>query len=234
MSGPLGLTQQTAERTGTPSDLRTGTVLAVTARGIDVQVATGLVEGAAHLASYNPAVGDAVSMISYANSWLVLGRAVGPGTAADLATPGIGVGSTVLDGMALSGANVDLATSTGAQVTVPRYGLSFYHPPNHWVLLMLTYNWYSTVANDVMTTRVIEAGGTTIGIDNTQGGAGGIGNVSTLAVMAKPSLGGAKRTWSLTVQRFSGTGTVRIYDPSNRFGSWIAYDLGDQAMIRTV
>lgn len=233
MNDVLGLTRRTAERTADPSDIRTGVVTAVTSRGIDVQVGTGLVTGAAHLQSYNPAVGDTVTMISYSNSWVVLGRSVGPGTATDLATPGTGIGSTILDGMVLSGANVDLATSTGAQVTVPRYGLSFYHPPNHWVLLLLTYNWYSSVGNDVMTTRVKEAGGTSIGVDNTQV-VGGIGNTTTLGVMAAPSLGGAARTWSLSVQRVSGSGTVRIYDPGGRFGSWIAYDLGDQAIIRTV
>lgn len=235
MTGPLGLTQEAAARTDAPSDITTGIVSAVTSRGIDVQRGGGLVSGAAHLSSYNPAVGDTVTMISYSNSWIVLGRSVGPGTAVDNSTPGTGIGAILLDGMVLSGANVDLAISTGALVTVPRYGVSFYHPPGHWVMLLWTYNWYSSVANDVMTFKLVEAGGTAVAtIENTQAGVGAIGNGSTLAVMTPPTLGGVSRSYTMTLQRFSGTGTTRAYDPSVRRGSLLAYDLGDQSIIRTV
>jgi hypothetical protein len=233
VSSPLGLTQATAAATSNPSDIRRGEVIAVTSRGVDVAIGAGMVEGAAHLTSYNPAVGDTVAMISYANSWVVVGRAVGPGTAADYSVPGTGLGSTILDGCVLTASNTDLATSTGSQVAVPRLGLTYYHPPSHWVLLMLNYSWYSSVANDVMTTRVVEAGGTAYSFDNTQQVAG-VGNFSTVAVLADQSLGGLKRSWLLTIQRVSGSGTVRMYDPGTRKGSWVAYDLGAASIIRTV
>lgn len=236
MSSPLQLTSKTAERTGTPSDIRTGTVAAVTSRGIDVTVGSGRVEGAAHLTSYNPAVGDTVTMIYYANSWVVLGRAVGPGTGTDNVTPGTGIGMTLLDGCVLSLTNTDMATSTGAEVTVPRYGVTFYHPTGHWVMIMMTYSWYSSVASDVLTVRLKESisGNTVASIDHIQAGVGNIGQFSTFALMMPPTLGGAKRSYFLTVQRFSGTGTVRIFDPNTRRGSMLAYDAGDQAIIRTV
>lgn len=235
MTGPLGLTMETAARTSTPSDLRQGTVVAVSARGIDVAYADGLIESAAHLTSYNPAVGDTVTMISFANTWCVLGRLLGPGTPTDYASPGTGLGMTLLDGCALSGTNADMATSVGAEVAVPRYGVSFYHPTNHWAMILMTYSWYSSVAADVLTVRVKEAAaGTQASMDNIQPGVGGIGQFSTFALLLPPSLGGVKRSYSLTVQRISGTGTVRVFDPNTRRGSMLAYDVGDASMIRTV
>lgn len=233
MTLPLGLTLGTAERTGTPSDIRTGTVIAVTSRGIDVAVAGGVVEGAGHLTSYNPAVGDPVTMISYANSWIVLGRILGPGTPTDGASPGLGLGSTILDGVALSGTNTDIAVSTGSVVTVPRYAVSFFHPANHWVVLRLGYSWYSSVAGDVMQVKLNEPGGTSMLVETTQV-TGGIGNYSTFDIPLPPTLGDAARSWTMTLQRVVGTGTTRVFDPPNRRGSLIAYDLGDQSMIRTV
>lgn len=232
----MSLSQAVAAATADPSDIRQGTVTAVTSRGITVAIATGSVENAAHLTSYNPAVGDTVSMIRFANSWLVLGRLVGPGTATDSITPGTGLGMTLLDGCVLSLTNTDMATSTGAEVTVPRYGLTYYHPTSHWVVILMTYSWYSSVANDVLTVRLKESiSNTTVAsTDHIQPGVGGIGQFSTLALMTPPTFGGGKRSYYLTVQRFSGTGTVRVFDPSTRRGSMLAYDVGDQSIIRTV
>src|ERR1041384_3661417 len=78
-----------------------GTVVAVTSRGIDVSVGTGLVPNIAHLQGYNPAVGDPVGMLRFEDSWVVLGRPVGPGTATDNVTPGSGLGTTLLGGVVL-------------------------------------------------------------------------------------------------------------------------------------
>lgn len=235
MSGPLGLTTATAAATGSPSDLRQGVVTAVTSRGIDVQVGNGLATDLAHLTSYNPAVGDTVVMMLFSNVWFVLGRPVGPGTPTDNATPGTGLGMTLLDGCVTSGTNADMATSTGAEVAVPRYSISFYHPANHWAMILMTYSWYSNVANDVLTVRVKEAlAGTQASMDHIQPGVGNIGQFSTFALLTPPTLGGAKRTYTLSVQRFSGTGTVRVFDPNTRRGSMFAYDTGDAGTIRTV
>lgn len=231
----MSLAQAVAGFAGDPSDIRQGTVSRVTSRGIDVTVADGLVENAAHLTSYNPAVGDPVTMIRYADSWAVLGRLVGPGTATDYATPGTGLGMTLLDGCVLSGTNTDMATSVGAEVAVPRYGVSYNHPTNHWVMILMTYSWYSNVANDVLTVRVKEAlAGTQASMDHIQPGVGNIGQFSTFALLVPPTLGGVKRTFALSVQRFSGTGTVRVFDPNTRRGSMFVYDVGDAGTIRTV
>lgn len=226
MSSPLLLTQALAARTDSPSDIRQGVVSAVTSRGVDVALAGGLIKSAGHLTSYNPAVGDTVTMISYADSWVVLGRVLGPGTATDLASPGTGIGPSILDGCVTSGTGGDIVTSTGSLVSVPRLSLSYYHPPAHWVMLLFSYCWYSSVSADVMTTRLVEASsGFTYAVDNTQV-SGGIGNFATHAIMADQSLGGAARNWSLTFQRILGTGTARLYDPNNRRTSLFAIDMG--------
>lgn len=238
MTAPVGarrLTSQTAAGIEAPSDMRMGTVSSVSARGIDVTVAEGLISGAAHLPGYNPAVGDPVAMVRFQDAWLVLGRPVGPGTATDYASAGLALGMPILDGCVLSGTGNDMATSTGAETAVPRYGVTYFHPPNHWVMILMTYSWYSSVASDVLTVRVKEAAaGTQASVDHIQPGVGGIGQFSTFALMTPPTLGGAKRSYSLTVQRFSGSGTVRVFDPSTRRGSMIAYDIGDAGTIRTV
>lgn len=235
--GPAALTKGTAEGISGSTDIRLGTIQKVTSRGVDVDVQGGLVQDVAHLDSYNPAVGEPVLLLRFQDAWTVLGRPIGPGTSTDLSGPSGGFGMTLLDGMVLSGANVDLvATTSGSPQTVPRYGVSFYHPSGHWVGLLLTINWYGTAANDGMTVRVLEAPGGTVvaSIDLLQGGTGGIGLCSTFLVACPPSLGGTKRTYTLTLHRFAGTGTVRLYDPSSRKGSLMAYDLGDQSIIRTV
>jgi hypothetical protein len=216
-----------------PSDIRTGVVTVVTSRGINVQVGSGLVEDAAHLTSYAPAVGDTVTLILYNDSWVVLGRLLGPGTATDYTAPGTGTAGTLLDGCVLSGGGAVMASSTGSVVTVPRYGVTYYHPPGHWVELRWLYNWFSTSTNDVLIVQLLEAGGTALQTIETQGG-GGVGSTSEYGLMTPPTLGGAKRSWTMTVQRFAGAGTSRIEDPAVRRGKLLAFDAGDQAIIRTV
>lgn len=234
MTGPLGLTAAVGDRTGTPSDIRTGTVSAVTPRGIDVAVADGLIQGAAHLNSYNPAVGDTVAMISYSNSWMILGRAVGPGTATDSATPGTGLGYTLLDAMVLTKSGSVLATSTGTAVTVPRYGVTLFHPPGHWLEIRPTYTWFSTTNGDVMQVQLWES------LSNAQVEAEehiqpvGASQFTTTTFVVPPSLGGGRRSYFLKIQRVSGAGNCRLEDHALRRGSMLAFDLGDQAIIRTV
>ena len=233
VAGPRRLTAGTSERTNEPTDGRVGLVTAVTTRGLTVDVAGGVIDGVAHLSSYNPGVGDPVLLSRYRDSWTALGRPVGPGTPTDNSSPGTGIGSTLLDGMALSGSGATMASSTGALVPVPRYGVTYFHPAGHWVELRWNYSWFSTVANDVLIMRLVELGGTAVQIEETQPG-GGVGNYASRAILVPPSLGGARRTWSMTLQRFSGSGTSRVDDAAARRGSLLAVDAGDQAIIRTV
>jgi hypothetical protein len=234
MTLPLGLTQQAASRTDTPTDVRTGTITAVTSRGVDVRYADGLIENAAHLTSYSPATGDTVVMVSFANSWTVLGRLVGPGTNTNYSGPGTGVTGAILDGMVLSGSGAVMVTSTGALVTVPRYGVTYYHPVNHWVKLEWSYSWFSTSANDALQVRLTETlGAFTAQVEETQGG-GAVGNFSTKSIFIPPTLGGTVRAFGMQLQRVSGAGTSRIEDVAARRGGILVYDLGDASIIRTV
>lgn len=241
MSAPLGLTQGTAARTEAPSDIRTGTVTAVTAQGIDVRVGSGLVPNAAHLASYNPAVGDTVTMISYAGSWLVVGRAVGPGTTTDNATPGPSAGMNVLGGVMLAPTGAVLTTSAGAQVVVPKYSLQFHHPHNHWVLLMCGVSWRSSVANDEVFITLWNAtdnpdapvGGTTL----IQGPAVSTVAYETLTALLPPSRGGMEGDYYMTLQRGAGSGTARIDDTGSgnyRPGYLMALDIADASVMKLV
>lgn len=217
-----------------PTDIRTGEITAVTARGVDVQVGVGLVPDAAHLTSYNPAVGDTVAMLLYNDAWIILGRLLGPGTPTDYSAPGTGLGMTLLDGMVLTQSGSILATSTGSPVTVPRYGVTVFHPANHWLKIEASYTFFSTVNADVVQVRLVETiSGTTLAqIEHEQ-----LPNSSwyvTVSFVAPPTLGGAKRTYGLQVNRLVGTGNCRLEDHANRRGSMFAWDLGDTAMIRTV
>jgi hypothetical protein len=240
VTAPVGakqLTAVTAAGIEAPTDMRMGTVAAVSARGVDVSVASGLIQSAAHLPGYNPAVGDPVAMARFQDTWLVLGRPIGPGTAVDNATPGTALATPLLDGMVLTQSGSILATSatTGSFVDVPRYGVSFYHPDNHWVRIDTTYTYFSTVNSDVIQVRVKELkSNTTIGtVEHLQ--LQGSSWYVTTSWVCPPSLGGATRSYGLQVCRQFGTGNCRLEDHATRRGSMIAYDLGEDAdVIRVV
>lgn len=237
MTTPIrGLTQGTANRTAAPSDLRTGVVTAVAAGGLTVEAAGGTIEGAAHVASYNPAVGDPVAMIQFEDTWLVLGRPIGPGTATDYATAGPVVGASVLKGCVLNGTGGTIATSTGAVVVVPRYSVTYHHPADHWVMLTLAINWYCNTTNDWMRISVKNgATGVAVGaFELVQSGNNFFGNRATQSFMVPPDQGGAGRSYYVDIQRVNGTGTVRIDDPIDRLGFLMAYDLGGLSLISKV
>ena len=239
MTAPVGasrLASQTAARTDSPSDIRMGTVVAVTSRGIDVSVGTGLVPNIAHLQGYNPAVGDPVGMLRFEDSWVVLGRPVGPGTATDNVTPGSGLGTTLLGGVVLSGSGVSPASSTGSVVTVPRYALNYYHPPNHWVMLWVGYSWFNNTVNDVLfVTFKNSVTGSTIGSDELiQAGGAAFGHFASAGYMVPPTEGGKEVKITMSIQRGAGSGTVRIDDPGVRRGYLIALDMGHTSVIPTV
>ena len=236
MAGPRGLTQATADALDGLAEVRAGTVSAVTSRGIDVQVAEGLIASAAHLDSYNPAVGDPVVCAVYRDSWTVLGRPVGPGTATDLATVGSGVGLTVLGGKVLSGGGATMASSTGSVVVVPRYGVSYHHPPGHWVLLLCGISWYSSVTNDWMSVALVntQSGAAVGSVELVQAGSNAFGHFETWSGMVPPAYGGVRRDIHMTLQRISGTGASRIDDVAARRGYLVAVDLGDQSVVTVV
>ncbi len=238
MTSPVSrsLAGQTATAIGNPSDLRMGTVAEVTARGINVAITGGMIENAAHLSSYNPAVGDPVALIRFQDSWLVLDRPVGPGTATDLATPGSGLGTTLLGGTVLSGTNTTIASSTGALVPVPRYRCTYHHPTGHHVLVMVGVTWYCSVAGDTMEVSVWNAmNGVQVGsIVFQQSDNNFFSRFETSGQMILPAQGGRKVDLYLQVQRLSGTGTSRVDDAVIRRGYMVALDMGDGSVIATV
>lgn len=235
--GPAGLTMRTAGKTESPTDLRSGTVAAVTPYGLEVTIASGTVKNASHLSSYNPAVGDPVTLLRFENAWVVLGRPVGPGTASDAATPGLGAGTTLLAGMALSGTGATMASSTGSAVVVPRYGVTFFHPANHWVLLLCGFTRYSSVANDWMSINIRNASFLSAvvgGGEFVQAGNNFYAHFETIGVMIPPTpYGGSGSSYFVEVKRENGSGTSRIDDPSNRRGFMLALDMGDGSMVET-
>jgi len=234
LAGPRPLTQETAKRTDDPSALRLGTVTEVTARGITVAVANGSV-GASHLSSYAPAVGDYCAMMQSQDSWVALGRVVGPVTPTDNSKAGTGVGMTILDAMISDGTGGILASSTGALVTVPKFSLTFYHPQNHMVLILAGFNWYGTVTNDWIMAQLWET------TTNNQVGqfvdiqsSSSFGRADWIYGCVFNSLAGAERNYVFKIQRLTGTGTIRSDDSTTNRPFMIAYDLGDSSVIRVV
>lgn len=237
MTAPISLmASKTADKTSGPTDIRTGYVVAVTARGIDVEVAGGLVPGVAHLDSYNPGVGDPVVLVRFQDAWVAMGRPVGPGTATDAATPGSAAGTTLLAGMALSGTGATMASSTGAVVVVPRYGVTFYHPPNHWVMLMVGFTWYSSTVNDWLSVTIANASFGSVavgGSDFIQAGNNFFAHFESMAIVIPPSFGAAGSSYFMQLRRENGAGTSRIDDVAARRGYMLALDMGDGSVIAT-
>ena len=233
--GPSALASVTAGKTDDPTALRMGTVVAVTARGIDVAISTGIVT-ASHLDSYAPAVGDTVAVVVAQDSWLCLGRTVGTGTPTDNLSPGSGIGPSILDGAVSNGGGGTLASSASSTfVTCPKYSLTFFHPVNHHVLIMAGMNWYGTVTNDWIIAQLIET------TTNTQVGqfvdiqsSNSFGRADWIFGCALNSFGGALRTYVLKFARLSGTGTVRLDDSTTNRPFMFALDLGDTSVFRVV
>lgn len=229
-AGPGKLAQQTAEKTDGQSDLRTGIVTAVTARGITVAVAGGAVT-ASHGASYAPAVGDTVALMKTLDSWIALDRIVGPGTPSDYTAPGSGMGPTVLAAMHTTGSTT-LASSTGLTVPVPKYTLTYYHPPGHSVLFLVFFTWISTVSADWIIADLTETTtASAVGEFLQPQVNASFGRADLWSGLASEALGGAKRTVSMTMARLTGTGTTSVNQTNARPGYMIALDLGDKSVI---
>lgn len=229
MSGPSKLVSALPDPSNS-SDARTGIVTAVTARGITVAVASGSTT-AAHLDSYAPAVGDTVALVKTQDSWLCLGRVVGSGTATDSRSPGSGVGPSVLAAMHTTGSTT-LASSSGGSVAVPKYTLTYYHPPGHSVLILAFFTWISTVAADWILVDLTETTtGSAVGEFVQPQVNAGFGRADLMTGLAAETLGGGKRTVSMTMARLTGTGTSSINQTNSRPGYMIALDLGDKSVI---
>lgn len=229
MTGPSGLVAALPDPAAS-SDIRTGIVTAVTARGITVAVGSGTVT-AAHLDSYAPAVGDTVALGKTQDSWLCMGRVVGSGTAVDYRSPGSGVGPSVLAAMHTSGTST-LVSSTGSALPVPKYTLTYYHPPGHSVLILAFFGWISTANADWIIVDFTETiSGTAVGEWDEPAVSSSFGRTATVSALVRETLGGAKRTVSMTMNRLTGTGTTSITQNDSRPGYMIALDLGDQSVI---
>lgn len=232
LRGPSPLVSETVDKTASPSDLRMGIVSEVTTRGITVACSSGAVQ-AAHLGSYAPAVGDSVALMKTQDSWLALGRVVGSGTATDNLSGGSSAGVTVLAAMHTED-TATLASSTGSTVAVPRYSLTFYHPANHAVLILAGFVWLSTVSADWIIADLKEnVSGSAVGEFVQPIVSNSFGRFDTMSGLARPSLGGTTRTYSMTMARLAGTGTTTIQTSSSRCGYMIALDLGDASLIPT-
>lgn len=234
-SGPRGLTQQTGAATASPSDLRQGLVAEVTARGITVAVAGGAVV-ASHLDSYAPAVGDNVAMVKTQDSWLALGRIVGPGTPTNNLSPGSAAGPTVLAGMVTKGTSTLLNTTSTTPVAIPQYSLTFYHPDNHHVLLLAGFSWVPNVSdnwagiNFVETTNVL--GTVNIGQWSAPAVSASFGRFDTVSAIADNTNAGFLRTYVMQGSRRTGTGTgVAFNENAASPGYMLAIDIGDNAVI---
>lgn len=230
MTGPSPLVSNLPDP-ALATDGRTGVVTKVTAYGITVAVAAGTVN-AAHLTSYAPAVGDTVALMKTQDSWLALGRVVGPGTATDARSPGAGMGASLLAGGYTSGTGTLATDSTGTNQLVAGYSLTFFQPANHPVLVLAQFSWISSAAGDWLIADLNETiGGGTIGEITVPQVSSSFGRVAQIYGLLVPSLGASKRTVTLTARRLTGTGTLTVSQSTARPGFMIALDLADGALM---
>lgn len=234
--GPREITTQTEGKTEGPSDLRVGTVKAVSAQGITVTVASGDII-AAHLDSYSPTVGDAVALMKAQDSWLVLGRAIGPGTrvATDLTGPGPTATGSTLAGLVTAGDGTVMASSAvGVTVDVSKLDLNYYHPVGHHVLCSLGFNWTASAAN---TGLVVDVWENTIAspvqisqlVITSAGAASRTNWINIQCVLAANTYGGAPRNINVAVTSQTA-GTVTVTDSSRRAYLFVQ-DLGHTSFI---
>jgi hypothetical protein len=228
------LAEQTAQRTDAPTDLRMGTVTAVTAFGIEVDVGGGTVT-ASHLDSYAPSVGHTVVLQRLLDAWVCLGRPIGSGTDQGGGSPGSGMGATVLGGATLGGSGT-IASSTGAEVACPGMSMSFFHPIGHTVLLVAGFWWASSNSADWIITRWRvnhpSGGGILLGEWSEPVVNSGFGRYGVHMAVAPPTYGGPNRTYYLNMLRITGSGTTSISRNSGATSFVTAIDLGDSSLVK--
>jgi hypothetical protein len=238
--GPRNLSTQTQDKTQNPSDLRVGKVSAVSAAGVNVDVAEGNVL-AAHLDSYSPAIGDAVALMKTQDSWLIMGRTIGPGTRerTDLTGPGPAVTGSTLAGFVTTGDGSVMASSAvGVTVDLTKMELDYYHPENHHVLVRLGFNWTGSATT---TGIIVDVWENTIpspqqicqwiGVEQAPANTNRWLNIE--AVLPASVYGGAARNINVAVT-CQTTGTVTVTDNGlTRRAYMYVVDLGDTSFIPT-
>jgi hypothetical protein len=230
--GPGRDTQETASKTDAPSDLRMGVVTAVTARGITVQVGSQS-HTAAHLDSYAPAIGDAVALMAVQDSWLAMGRVVGPGNPTDGSAAASAVGPSLLTGgNTTSLGSVTLASTSGGAVNVPRYDRTYFHPENHAVLAIAGFTWLGSTAATVFSFLITETtGGASHGLFRRLTGTT-FEQYDVCYGVLPATLGGQNRrvVGQVSVTGGGGSATVKTGNGIGR-GFFILMDLGDLSFI---
>jgi hypothetical protein len=196
--GPAKSTTEVAGKTDAQSDLRMGTVTAVTTRGITVDVGAQTVD-AAHLDSYAPAVGDPVALMKVQDSWLALGRVVGPGNASDLSLLGGGIVTT------------SRTTSTAAgPVNISGWDIDFWLPPNHAALIVAGFPYFGSIAGSVGQMTLVVVGSGNIAQLRRTAVTANIAQMETLTGVVMPSSLGRAIEVVAQLQFISGTGTSNV------------------------
>lgn len=222
--GPAANTAEVAGRTEAQSDLRMGVVTTVTVRGITVAVGAQSVD-AAHIDSYAPAVGDPVALMKVQDSWLALGRVVGPGNVSDISGPGPSIGPSYLgEGMYTTTATVGTAAGP---VNIPGYDITFWLPAGHSALILAGIPWFGSLGTTAVKFLLQDVG------------VGQFTQVSRLTVQANnvyqelvtgvvvAGTVGRKVNVTAQIQLLAGGGTANVLAVATIVGYMIPLDLGD-------
>lgn len=229
--GPAGSTSETASKTDAQSDLRMGIVTAVTTRGITVNIGPE-VKDAAHLDSYAPAVGDPVALMKTQDSWLAIGRVVGPGNSTTLEGPGPAVGPSLLGGGIVT---TTRSTSTAAgPVNISGWDIDFWLPPNHAALIVTGLPYFGSVAGSVAQFTLVAVGVGQVAQLRRSAISGNIVQMETMTGVVMPSSVGRAINVIAQLQFLSGTGTSNVAGFSVNPGYMFAMDLGDTSFMATV
>jgi hypothetical protein len=229
--GPTKSTTEVASKTDAQSDLRMGTVTAVTTRGITVDVGAQSVD-AAHLDSYAPAIGDPVALMKVQDSWLAIGRVVGPGNASDLSGVGPAIGPSLLGGGIVT---TTRTTSTAAgPVNISGWDIDFWLPPNHAALIVAGLPYFGSVAGSLAQMTLLAVGIGQIAQLRRTAITGNIAQMETLTGVVMPAALGRAINVVAQLQFISGTGTSNVNGFSTVPGYMFAMDLGDTSFTATV
>jgi hypothetical protein len=143
VTAPIGaarLAQEVAEKTDRPSELRVGTVTAVTYSVVTCEVAGGTVE-ASRLASYMPAIGEPCVLMMVGDSWIALHSVYGAGSPASVR---LGIAN-------YNQASSGDTTSSTSFVDMSGTGLVFVkRSPISWIRLKLAFSAFASVNLGVM------------------------------------------------------------------------------------
>lgn len=229
--GPAGSTTEVAGKTDAQSDLRMGVVTAVTTRGITVNVGAQSVD-AAHLDSYAPALGDPVALMKTQDSWLAIGRVVGPGNASDLSGVGPAIGPSLLGGGIVT--TTRTTTTTGGPVNISGWDIDFWLPPNHSALVIAGLPYFGSIAGSVGQMMLNAVGVGQIAQMRRSAITGNIAQMETLTGVVMPTSDGRAINVVAQLQFISGTGSSNVNGFSVNPGYMVAMDLGDTSFTAIV